>query len=197
MCADSTVSGKLNARFRKSSAVIVSGLNGCQIELGLSQIKKKRQTERNTDEHCTQHREPKESHPQPPSFTLNEYKQHDCRDDYVQSEEGANAIRKKIAHEQRHIQRMMLDDPGNELRIRQKQPKQAEYEIEMPKFHACDFSACLGVCRAKVRRSSLRARLLRDRWIAATMRRWRHYVFTLSQTRRSITLWANMAARLR
>src|SRR5580704_18842276 len=101
MCADSTVSGKLNATFRKSSAVIVSGLNGYPIELGLPQIKKKRQTHGDTDEQCTQHRQPKESHLKAPSFTLNEQKQHDCRDDYVQSEERADTICKKVAYEQR------------------------------------------------------------------------------------------------
>jgi len=101
----------------------------------LPQIKKKRQTERNSDEHCTQHRHPKESHPQPPSFTLNEREEHDCRDDHVQSEESGDAIRKKIVHEHRHVQRVMLDDPGNELRIGQNEPEQTEHQVQMPTFH--------------------------------------------------------------
>src|SRR5438093_9775582 len=166
MCADSTASGKLNASFRKSSAVIVSNLNGFPIELELPQIKKKRQTERNSDENCTQHRQPKESHPQPPSFTLNEREEHDCRDDHVQSEESGDAIRKKIVHEHRDVQRVMLDDPGNELRIGQNEPEQTEHHVEMPRFHACDLSACLDVCRAKVPRSSVCERPPREKRIA-------------------------------
>src|SRR6266566_5039143 len=196
MCADSTASGKLNASLRKSFAVIFQIQNSCPIELELPQIKKKRQTERNSDEHCTQPRQPEESHSQPPSFTLNEREEHDCRDDYVQSEERADAIRKKIVHEHRHVQRVMLDDPRNELRIRQNEPKQTEHQVEMPRFHACDLSARLGVCRAKVPRSSVCKATAREA-NCATIRRWRHCVFTLFQTRRSTRSRANMAARLR
>src|SRR5436190_1166172 len=80
---------------------------------------------------------PRESHPHPPSFTLNEREEHDCRNDHVQSEESGDAIRKKIVHEHRHVQRVMLDDPGNELRIGQNEPKQTEHQVEMSRFHAC------------------------------------------------------------
>jgi len=51
---------------------------------------------------------------------MNERNQNDCGDNNIQGKESTDAIRKKIAQEQRHIQRVMLDDPGNELRIRQK-----------------------------------------------------------------------------
>ena len=92
---------------------------------------------------------------QPRSFTLDEREEHDCRHDHVQGKESGDAIRKKIVHEHRHVQRVMLDHPENELRIGQNESKQTEHQVEMPRFHACDLSARLDVCRAKVPRSSV------------------------------------------
>src|SRR5437867_8419593 len=60
----------------------------------------------------------------------------------------------------------MLDDPGNELRIGQNEPEQTEHHVEMPRFHACDLSARLDVCRAKVPRSSVCERPPREKRIA-------------------------------
>src|SRR6267142_1020133 len=70
-----------------------------------------------------------------PPFSLNEQNQHNRRHDDVQGEERADAIHEQIVNEERHIQSVMLDDPRNKLRIREKQSNQTEGEIEMPKFH--------------------------------------------------------------
>jgi len=70
---------------------------------------------------------------------LNKRNENNRRDDDVKREERADAAREKIANENGHVERVMLHDPRNELRIRQKQPEQTEDEIEIPKFHGRDF----------------------------------------------------------
>ena len=49
----------------------------------------------------------------------------------------------RLANEYRHIQRVILPEPQNELRVGQEQPKQTKAKIEMAKFHGFDFLATL------------------------------------------------------
>src|ERR1043165_9845949 len=58
--------------------------------------------------------------------------------DHVQREHRADAVREEIAKKDRHVQRMMLCEPWNQLRIRQHQADRGEEEVKVTELHGLE-----------------------------------------------------------